>query len=194
MRTAAPILALLVLCPVLCSVLPACSAPARSTRLTQADLSDMATDLAQKLRDSDWMKARAPDSQPIVITWDKVENLTLDIVTPGEQWYIMQKVRDSAGLVQLSKDKAFTLVIPAELKAEGEQRGNYEEGFAAQRTPTHRMDATMRSATRSAASLSAGARTDTYLCDFRVTELSTGALLWSDSVALKRAAAGLLFD
>ncbi|MFO0830592.1 MAG: hypothetical protein U0637_01990 [Phycisphaerales bacterium] len=171
-------------------VLPACSAPARSTRLTGADLSDMAGELAQKLRDSDFMKLRTADSPAAVITWDRVENLTMDIITPGEQWSMMQRVRDSAGLVQLGKDKAFTLVIPAALKAEGEQRGGFERGFGAGRAPTHRMDATMRSATRSATSH----RTDTYLCDFRVTELATGALLWSDTVALKRAAAGLSFD
>lgn len=186
-----------ILLALLAMLLPACSSAPRSTRLTQADFTDMATDLAQKLRDSEFLKNRTQDSPPIVLTWDKVENLTQDILTQGEQWAIMQKVRDSAGLVQLGKEKAFMLVIPASLKAEGEQRvggSNYEDGFAASRSPTHRLDATLRSATRSAASLTAGARTDTYLCDFRVTVLSDGQLVWSDTVALKRAAAGLSFD
>ncbi len=186
MRTSTLILVLLLVGV----TIPACSAPARSTRLTQADLSDMATDLAQKLRESDFLKDRTVASPPIVLTWDKVENLTLDIITPGEQWSMMQRVRDSAGLVQLGKEKAFTLVIPAELKGEGEQRGNYETGFAQGRSPTHRLDATLRSAARSGSAH----RTDTYLCDFRVTRLADGALLWSDTVALKRAAAGLSFD
>ena len=186
-----------ILLAILAVLLPACAAAPRSTRLTQADFTDMATDLAQKLRESDFLKNRGQDSQPIVLTWDKVENLTQDILTQGEQWAIMQKVRDSAGLVQLGKEKAFTLVIPASLKTEGEQRvggSTFEEGFAGSRAPTHRLDATLRSATRSAASLTAGARTDTYLCDFRVTVLSDGQLVWSDTVALKRAAAGLSFD
>lgn len=185
---------LLVLLAVL---LPACAASPRSTRLTQADFTDMATDLAQKLQESEFLKNRTQDSPPIVVTWDKVENLTQDILTQGEQWAIMQKVRDSAGLVQLGKQKALILVIPASLKSEGEQRvggSSYQDGFAGSRAPTHRLDATLRSATRSAASLTAGARTDTYLCDFRVTVLSDGQLVWSDTVALKRAAAGLSFD
>ncbi len=170
--------------------LAACGPRAKSTRLTGGDLADMSTELAQKLTDSDWMKARSPDSPPIVITWDKVENLTSDLLSRSEQWSMMQHVRDSADLVRVGREKAFTLVIPAALKDEGQARGSFEPGTAAARAPTHRMDATLRSATRA----DGVHRTDVYLCDFRVTLLSSGELAWSDTVALKRAAAGLSFD
>jgi hypothetical protein len=52
------------------------------------------------------------------------------------------------------------------------------------------MSATMRNATRSVKD----ARTDVYLCEFRITSLATGELKWLDTFEVKRQAFGLTFD
>jgi hypothetical protein len=166
------------------------SQPVRSTRLTDADLDEMSGELASKLRTSDWLATRAADSPRAVITWDKVENLTNDLLSRGEQWAMMTKVRDGAGLVQLSRDKNLAVVLPAQFLEEGRERGAFEPEFAVYRAPTHRLDATLRSATRA----DGRDRTDLYLCDVRVTDLATGAVEFTDTVTIKRAAVGLSFD
>ncbi|MBK9187899.1 MAG: hypothetical protein IPM33_02985 [Phycisphaerales bacterium] len=172
-------------------ILPACGAPGRqSTRLTAEDLEATTTEIAARLSASAFMASRGPDSPRMVIAVHKVENLTSDVIPEREQWWMIQRVRDSAPLLALSRQRNIRMVMPAEHLREGEARGALPEDFAAQRDPTHEMTATFRSATR-AASL---ARTEVYLVDYRITDLGTGELVFNETFSFKRQAFGRSFD
>ena len=168
------------------------AAPPRSTRLTIGDFELLAAQMSTSLAASPLLRERGPTSEPMVITINRVENLSMDLIPRREQWALMSKVRSSAALVELGRARAFRVVLPAEFAAlAGEPaeaaRG---QGVYAGRAPTHEIAATIRSATRS----DGRNRTDVYLLDMRLTALATGELQWTDTFELKRWATGLSFD
>lgn len=148
--------------------------------------------MASDLRTSELMKSRSEMSERIWIAMDKVENLSSDLIPRREQWYMMARLQSSAALVDLSKEKNFAMVVPAEqaFGTEGLQSRSEAIGVYNKRKATHELTGTIRSATRS----DGKARTDVYLTDFRLTSLATGELLWSGTYEIKRAASGLSFD
>lgn len=166
------------------------SAAPRTTRLTTRDLNDMATLVALNLRNSEWMTARSEQSEPVIIAMEKVENLTDDIIPRGEQWAIMTKVRANADMVRVGREKAITFVMSKDAVLGAAERGTMDGAEQSRVNPTHEMSATMRNATRSVKD----ARTDVYLCEFRITSLTTGELKWLDTFEVKRQAFGLTFD
>ena len=182
--------------PLLCSLitclaLGACaSAPPKTTVLTTDDLDATTADMAAKLASSRFLAERTPESPRMVIAISKVENLSSDIITESEEWSLMQRVRDSLPIVDLGKQRNLVFVIPAEHLKSGQAKGTLDAEFAKGRKPTHEMDATFRSATRS----SGQDRTDAYLVDYRVTNLASGELVWSETFEFKRVARGRSYD
>jgi hypothetical protein len=175
--------------------LAACAARgATSTRLTGDDLSEFAARTAQAMQESDAFKLRDESSPRMVIAISRVENLTNDLIPRREQWAMMARVRDSGAMVNLGRRKNFALVIPAEHLEEGLRTGVLEPGTGDLRAPTHEMTGTLLSATRSGAASGVRARTDAYVCEFRLTDLASGELVWSDGFEIKRAAMGRSFD
>jgi len=171
-------------------ILPGCANKPRSTTLTVSDIESTAAEMAAKLGGSELLAARTPESPPMVIAINKVENLTSDLIPESEQWYLMQKVRGSLPIVNLGKERNVKFVIPVQHLREGRESGAYAENVAAERRPTHEMSATFRSATR-AASLD---RTEVYMCEYRITDLTSGELEWTEIVEFKRAAFGRAYD
>lgn len=179
-----------VICALGAATLSGCSSPPRSTELTTSDLDQTAAEMAAKLTSSRFLADRTPDSPKMVIAISKVENLSSDIITESEEWSLMQRVRMSLPIVQLGQQKNLVFVIPAEHLKAGMARGSFDEDFAKGRKPTHEMDATFRSATRSKGK----DRTDAYLVEYRITDLHTGELVWDESFEFKRVARGLSYD
>ena len=170
--------------------LAACAAtPARASTLTSDDLVVTTDQMASQLAASEFLGSRTPESPPIVIAIDKVQNLTSDLIPEGQQWWMMARVRDQLNLNTLRRDRNVRFVIPRQYLREGMERGNLEDGVAA-RAPTHQMSATFHSATRFAKAT----RTDAYLCEYRITSLETGELQWSGTFEFKRAAFGKAYD
>lgn len=182
-----PIMAVMAACA---AGMPGCAAPVKSTAITVSDIQEVAVEMAAKLRGSDFLKDRGPDSPRMVIAIQRVENLTLDIIPEADRWYLMDRVRSSFSLAELSKEKNIGFVIPAEKLRAAREKGTLDDDFAAGRAPTHEMTATFRSVTR-AAGLN---RTDLYLCEYRITDLADGTLDWSDAFEFKRAALGRAYD
>lgn len=166
------------------------SAQAKTTTLSASDLEATSTEIAAKLRASDFLKDRGPGSPRMVIAINKVENLTSDLIPSSEQWWLMQRVRDSIGIQTLSKELNVKFVIPAKFLREARRKGTLPEDAALERNPTHEMSATFRTATRTAKL----DRTDAYLCEYRITDLRDGTLDWSDSFEFKRTAFGRSYD
>jgi hypothetical protein len=155
-----------------------------------SDLDTTAAAMAKKLSEAKFLEGRTPDSPKMSIAIMKVENLSSDIITEGEEWSLMEKVRDSLPMVDLGKSRSIVFVIPAEHLRAAKAKGTLPEDAGAGRKPTHEMDATFRSATRS----SRLDRTEAYLVEYRITDLSSGELVWDETFEFKRIARGLSYD
>lgn len=167
------------------------SAPGRasSTRLTADDLQQITAEMAARLRTSEFLAGRTPESPPIAVAIQRVTNLSSDLIPVSEQWWLMERVRSSLPIVELGRARSFVFLIPAERLEELRALG-FEAGVGSERAPTHVMDAVFRSVTRSAAAH----RTDLYVCEYRITDLASGELAWADSFEFKRAAFGRSWD
>lgn len=163
------------------------AAMAQTTALTVDDFQVMASELAARLASSQWLRERGNESSVAVVTIARVENLTNDLMSQGEQWYVITRVRDSMPISRLRVERNLAFVMPAE-RASLLETG---EGEAMRlRAPTHEMTATFRSARRMAALNS----TEGYTCEFRITDLTTGEVVFVDSVGFKRVAYGRSYD
>ena len=179
-------------CAIGAAALCGCATTQRgTTRLTTEDVKEMAEQLAASMAGSDFLRERGPDSARMVIALDHVENLSSDVVPVSEQWYLMERIRASTPLSSLGAQRNIAFVIPAEQMNQLRDRGGAEAALmGAGRAPTHAMRGTLRSVTRTAGVH----RTDLYSFETRVIDLGSGAVMWSDSFELKRAAAGLAYD
>ncbi len=152
---------------------------------------EIGTRLSANMAGGGFLAARGPNDEKMVIAIQKVQNLTNDIMSEPTRWYLMARVRDSLPVGSLSREKNVAFVIPAERLRQARQRGMLrEEDAPMDRRPTHVMSATFRSVTRS----TGRERTDLYYCDYAITDLGSGEVVWTDKVEFKRAASGRTWD
>ncbi|MCC6230208.1 MAG: hypothetical protein IT432_13400 [Phycisphaerales bacterium] len=177
--------------------LPACaSGPAHlqgeSSTLAFEDITDTAREMAEKLAASDFLKDRTAASPPVTITLSKVVNYTSDVIRDSERWYLMYRVLDSLPLRELRTSKNIKVVIPRERLEDLRIAAGDPDlpPLGEQREPTHVMDATFRSVTYQAGK----ARTDAYYCQYRITNIRSGEVAWSDGFEFKRSALGRMID
>lgn len=184
-RSALPLLASL-----LAALVAACAAPPRTTRLKVEDFEDVAIEMAASLQRSPILAHRSPDSPQMIIAVSKVENLSSDILSDGEKWYLMDRVIDSRAIEALRESDNIRFVIPAEKLRLLNRTLDPDEQAGADRNPTHTMTARLLSLVRTA-----GAdRTDLYDCQFTLTALPSGEIVWTDNFAIKRIARGKAYN
>lgn len=174
----------------LAALVAACAAPSKSTRLKVEDFEDVAVEMAASLRKSAFLADRGPTSPPIVIAVSKVENLSSDILSDGEKWYLMDRVIDSHAIDALRDADNIRFVIPAEKLRLLNKKLEAQDQAAVARNPTHTMTARLLSLTRTASQ----DRTELYDCQFTLTELATGEVVWTDNIAIKRIARGKAYN
>lgn len=172
------------------AIISACASAPKSSRLAVDDIEYTAKELAAKLASSDFLLGRTGDSPRITIAITKVENLSTDIIPESDRWYMMVRVRASQQLDALRRLRNIVFVVPAEHLRHSQSATEFDREYASGRRPTHEMTATFRSATR-AAGLD---RTDAYLCEIRITDLTTRELAWTDIVEFKKTAFGKSYD
>lgn len=174
-----------------CAGLSACGGQqVRSTRIAAEDFADVAAAAAAQLHSSEALRDRGANDEPWVIAMDRVENLSSDVISVSEQWWLMAKLRASLPMRTLSTDRAVKFVIPAEHLAAVRARDPELAEAAPERAPTHRMGAVFRSVTR----VGQNGRTDLYRVDFDLVSLHDGHLEWSGSYEFKRLAFGRGWD
>lgn len=163
-----------------------------SSAIAFDDIKDTATEMAEKLAASDFLRDRTPDSPPITITLSKVVNYTSDVIRDSERWYLMYRVLDSVPLRELRQNRNVKIVIPRERLDDLREAANDQSlpPLGEQRDPTHVMDAVFRSVTYQGGK----ARTDAYYCQYRITEVRTGVVAWSGAFEFKRSALGRAID
>ena len=171
-------------------VLAACAGNARpgSTRLSIGDMTEIAGRTAQALAAGPFLAERTPESEPVVIAINRVENNTSDVITRSEQWYLMQSVANE--VFERFRDRNVTMVIPAERLALAKRRGAIETRGGQTREPTHVMTARFTTVTRS----DAGGRTELYQADYQITKIATGEVVWADAVEFTRGALGRSYN
>lgn len=176
-------------------VLAGCHKP-QSTRLSLGDLNALVAQMASRLAGSDFLRDRTSQSPPITVVINKVENLTYDVIPPAEQWMLMARVRASLPIQTVGRQKnVFFQITPERVAALREM------GFEVDQEPappaTHLMTATFRSSERiggGKAGEPANVREDYYYLEYRIVELASGRVVWSDAFEFKRQAKGRLID
>ena len=171
-----------------------CSTP-QNSRIQVDDYVEMTSAMAQSLRQSDAFADRSAASEPWVVSFDKVLNLSSEIMTQGEQWGVVAMVRGAQPINSLWDDKRVAFVIPAQYAID--QRGTLnaeraDKGFGSERGVTHTITATFRSVTRIGEDGSG--RTDVYACEFQMLDLNTNVPVWLDTFEFKRTATGSVRD
>ena len=171
-----------------------CATAPKSSRMTTEDFTEMSEAMAQSLAQSDALGNRTPASEPWVISIDRVQNLTKDIITESERWYVIQRLRSSLPIRAMSQQKNIVFVIPRERLDAIRNNPNIDvsddPNFGIQRTPTHQMTAKFIGSERAIALT----RTDTYYCEFEIMNLATGVPEWTDRFEYKRQAHGHIWD
>lgn len=176
--------------------LTGCADPPRSTRLTLGDIQETSQRMVASLAGSDWLTGRGPDSPPIRIVIDKVENLTSDVIPEAEQWMYVAKVAGALPVQELGRKRNITFQITPRRQRALEERG-FEVDLAAAEPPTHVLTATFLSATRAGSAKAerpADERSDRYYLSYQILDLASREVVWEDRFEFQRAASGLLID
>ena len=171
-----------------------CTGP-QNSRIQVNDYLEMTDAMAQSLRQSEAFARRSADSEPWVVSFDKVLNLSSEIMTQGEQWGVVAMVRGAQPINSLWNDKRVAFVIPAQYAID--QRGTLDaeradKGFGTERGVTHTITSTFRSVTR--VREDGKGRTDVYACEFQMLDLNTNEPVWLDTFEFKRSATGSVRD
>lgn len=175
--------------------LPGCATTApQSSRMTTEDFTEMGEAMAQSLARSSALRDRTPQSEPWVISIDRVQNLTKDIITESERWYVIQRLRSSLPIRAMSQQKNITFVMPKErldaLRNNPKIDVGEDPNYGSQRAPTHQMTGKFIGSERA----NATQRTDSYFCEFEIMNLASGVPEWTDKFEYKRDAIGHVWD
>lgn len=174
-------------------MLTGCASAPQSSRIAVEDYEAMAAAMAASLRASGAIAQRTPGSETWVVSFDRVRNLSSEVMPSGEQWWVVANVRGAQPMRALWDDKRIQFVTPGEharaLKPRLDAEG-VDTDFGGDRAVTHTITATFRSVTRA----DAMDRTDLYGCEFRMLDLRTGEDVWNDWFEFKRQAHGHVWD
>ena len=179
---------------ILClALLAGCRSAPRSSQMTVDDYRSIAADIAENLRAdlaTGFLASRTADSPRMVVAFQQVLNYTTDNMSTGAKWYLMKSVVDSLPKSFLH-EKNIVFVMSAEQLREAIRIGTVEPDTGTERQPTHTLTAKFRSASRMAGK---AGRTDNYLCNYEITDLVTGEVVYTGSAEFTRWARGRSFD
>ncbi len=174
-----------------------CNPESRSTRIQWADMLEVTDTMAQSLARSPFMTDRSPQSPPVVIVINKVQNLTTDIIPEREQWLLMARLRGLLSTNRLGAEKNIHFQIEPE-RWEMLRKAGFQDDLGGKNPATHVMTAVFRSARREARSLADGGQvgmlSDFYYIEYSVLNLGDRHIDWTDRFEFKRQAQGLRID
>lgn len=170
-----------------------CAGPTldQSSRLTIGDMRLIVDETVQQFAASPFLAERTEASEPIVITFTRMENATTDVITRSELWYLAQSVAGKVASDRgLRRGKNVMMVIPAERLRDAKRRGTVTAESGEGRQPTHTMAARITSITRS----EGDRRRDFYQAEYTVLRLRDGVIEWQGLVEFEREALGRSFN
>ena len=164
---------------------------AKTTFLNSVDLVAMTDRMAQSFATDEVIGRRAATDQPWVISIFRVTNHTNQIIRDSEKWLYVARLRSMLAQSNIAKERSIIWVMPPERwKMVSEELGVSEEPYGLRMNPTHQLTAEFHALTNT----SAKGRTDMYVCDYQLLDLSSGAIVWEGSYEVKRAISGKTYD
>ncbi len=187
-RTLMPMLA----CLCVAASLTACGGPpkARTTFLGSVDLIAMTDQMAQSFTQDDVINARAPGSEPWIISIYRIVNNTNQVIPEREKWLYINRLRAMLDRSDIAQRCNITWIIPPERWSIIAAETGEPEPYGLRLDPTHLLTAEFNALTNT----SGRGRTDTYLCAYELVDLATGQIIWQDAWEVKRAIAGRTYD
>src|SRR5689334_18143647 len=108
-----------------------------STRLTSRDYVHVVSEVVNGLSGSQFLANRSATSPPMIVTTQKVENLTLDLIPVPEQWMFILNVESDLNASELARRKNLRFQISPELSASLRERPDFKPGVVGSVPPTH---------------------------------------------------------
>lgn len=173
-------------------IVPGCGSTPVSTRL-QVDDFDL---VVAELRDSlgRYLTDRGPNAQPMRIETRRLRNESSDVLTKAEKWMAVGRVQAALPVQELIQGHGVTFMMP-----EHQVAALQDAGFNLPPVdrPTHFFKATLRSATRSGRDNEDGdtdLRKEYYEFSYKIVDVGTSEMVWSDSVVFAREAFGTVVN
>ncbi len=191
----------------------------RTTRLADADLTQVVLEMRAQLGESDFLSQRTAESPEARLVLRRGENLSTDRISIAEQWSLAARVLSEPEMQHLLRSKQITIQLPPEkirlLETSGQSISGPQSGprlpdLTPENAPTHLLRSQIASATRAGALLGLGLsgpgqrsiradpktniRKEYYLITFVIEDLQTRELLWQGTAELVREAEGTVVD
>ena len=161
----------------------------KTTFLSSVDLIDMTDRMAASFAADEVVGERTSQSPPWVISIHRAQNFTNQIIPDREKWLYLGRLRAQLQQSDIVRQRNIIWVIPPERwPMVQEELGDAPPELRMR--PTHELTAEFAALT----STSGRGRSDAYLCEYQLLELSTGRIVWSDHWEVKRAASGKTYD
>lgn len=161
-----------------------------TTFLRAVDLVEMTDRMAASLANDPLVRARGPESEPWVISLDRVVNRTNEVIPEREKWLYLARLRARLAETATSRERGLVWVIPPERWRAIAPVAGPDLPPPPRRTPTHLLTAEFHALTNTWTT----GRTDAYLNDYQLIDLRSGEIVWEDAWEVKRAIEGLTFD
>lgn len=186
-----------------------CAAPqARTTQLRAADIELSATEMAQELADSEFLRGRTAESAVAVLQPRPMENLSDNRLSRGDQWAAMSMILMNPSVFEMLRAKNVQVLVPVESRFDAARAGfatNQPSVLAAAGggstgEPTHIFQPVLRSISRGgggdarAGRGAADTRKDLFLMEYTITELASRRVVWAGQMTFARVAHGRLLD
>lgn len=175
------------------AALGGCAGPptVRTTFLSDVDLVEMTDRMAESFVQAPALSERTADAEPEpwVISFNRMTNHTNEVIPQREKWLYVARLRALLAVSRVGAERNLIWIIPPKhwhLVAD-------ELGTAPlelRMKPTHQLSAEFAALTTT----SGRGRSDIYLCEYRLVDLRTGRLTWTDSWEVKRAVSGRTYD
>jgi hypothetical protein len=162
---------------------------ARTTFLDSIDLIEMTDRMAQSFSAHEAIASRRPESERWVISMNRIENHTNQIIPDREKWLYVARLRALLDRGALARSKNLTWIIPPERWSMLQDELGPEPA-ALRLLPTHQLTGEFTALT----STSGHGRSDAYLAEYHLFDLVDGRLIWSDHWEVKRAISGRTYD
>jgi len=172
-------------------VVSGCQPPqVNTTRLGSQDLVVMTDEMVTSLLREPAVGARGPEASTWVITMDRAVNKTNDVMPRNELWAFMARLRAQLNRSPAMAERGMAFITPAEWAAQLDLEADRRAADYQRAAPTHALMATFYSLTTAERRL----RSDAYLCEFRLIDLATEHIVWTDKYEVKYAVARNRFD
>jgi hypothetical protein len=162
---------------------------ARTTFLDSVDLIEMTDRMAQSFSLDEDIAGRDGDSESWVVSMNRIENHTNQIIPEREKWLYVARLRALLDRSTLSRERNLTWIIPP-----GRWAMLQDELGPAPATlrlqPTHQLTGEFTALTNT----SGQGRSDSYLAEYHLFSLDDGRMIWSDHWEAKRTVSGRTYD